>query len=145
MRSARAFAGIAVALALALAGCSPAATVGTTSGPTATAAPSVGAALHASDFAAALKRSGTVLIDVRTPAEFASGHLPGAINLDLTGGTFAAQLGSLAKDTTYALYCHSGNRSGTALSMMTSSGFTSAYHLAGGITAWTNAHGDTVT
>lgn len=145
MRASLRVAAVAAAGLLALAGCSSSTTVNTSTGPTATATPALGSALSAADFAAAIKLPNTVLIDVRTPSEFASGHLPGATNLDLNGGAFAAQVASLDKSKTYALYCHSGNRSGQALSLMKAAGFTSVYHLNGGITAWTNAGGNTTT
>ncbi len=107
----------------------------------ATAAPTGGAALDAKGFAAAIKVPGTVVIDVRTPAEYADGHLAGARNLDVNAADFATKAAALPKGVPYALYCHSGNRSGTALAIMTRLGYTTAYHLAGGITAWTSAGG----
>lgn len=70
-----------------------------------------------------------VIIDVRTPEEFAAGHLPGARNLDLNGGDFAAALDGLDKSTPYLLYCRSGNRSGMALEMMQQAGFTDVKNL----------------
>ena len=87
-------------------------------------------------FSTAVSAPGTVLLDVRTPAEYAAGHLPGARNLDIEGPGFAAQIASLDKNATYAVYCHSGNRSGAALEQMAAAGFTHVYDLAGGIAAW---------
>jgi rhodanese-related sulfurtransferase len=100
--------------------------------------------LDVSDFAALTATSGTVLLDVRTPAEFAAGHLTGARNLDLQSADFDTQLSSLDHAATYAVYCHSGNRSGQALARMQAAGFTHAADLAGGITAWT-ADGQAIT
>lgn len=119
--------------------------VSATAGPTAEAAPAAGSELEPQDFAAALKRSGTTLIDVRTPAEFAEGHLPGAVNIDVESPTFVDQVRALDPAGTYALYCHSGNRSGVAMANMMQLGFTQVYHLAGGISAWQDAGGDVVT
>ena len=65
----------------------------------------------------------TAVIDVRTPAEFASGHLEGAVNIDWEGTDFAGQVAALDKNGTYVLYCRSGNRAGQALDAMTSMGF----------------------
>jgi phage shock protein E len=105
------------------------------------AAPANGAEVDAATFAAAMKRPGTVVLDVRTPAEFAEGHLAGAINLDVNAADFRAKVGAMAKDVPYAVYCRSGNRSATALAIMKGLGFTQTYHLGGGITAWTAAGG----
>jgi rhodanese-related sulfurtransferase len=107
--------------------------------------PANGTAVDAATFAAALQSPGTVVVDVRTPSEFASGHLVGARNIDVNAADFATTIGALAKDAPYAVYCHSGNRSGTAVAAMTKAGFTHTFHLAGGITAWTAAGGSVVT
>lgn len=65
-----------------------------------------------------------VVIDVRTPAEFAEGHLRGAVNLDLQSGSFEQQVGDLATDGSYLVYCRSGNRSAKAAGIMRDLGFT---------------------
>ncbi|HMR48737.1 MAG TPA: rhodanese-like domain-containing protein [Arachnia sp.] len=67
---------------------------------------------------------GTVLIDVRTPQEFADGHLQDAINIDIQSPDFTAQLSELPTDGSYVVYCRSGNRSAQAISQMTQLGFT---------------------
>ncbi len=64
-----------------------------------------------------------VIIDVRTPGEFASGHLEGAINIDVQSADFAAQVMELDKDGEYFIYCRSGNRSGQAIAQMNQMGF----------------------
>lgn len=66
----------------------------------------------------------TAVIDVRTPAEFATGHLDGAINIDWEGATFADEVAALDPNGTYLLYCRSGNRAGQAKAAMESLGFT---------------------
>jgi rhodanese-related sulfurtransferase len=66
----------------------------------------------------------TAVIDVRTPDEFASGHLAGALNIDVEGADFAGAIASLDKTGTYVLYCRSGHRAGIALDTMKSLGFT---------------------
>ncbi len=101
--------------------------------------PANGAELTADAFATAMTAPKTVLLDVRTPEEFAAGHLQGATNIDLNGGNFEALVGALDTSVPYALYCRSGNRSGTALGIMKGLGFTSTYHLGGGIGAWTQS------
>lgn len=72
---------------------------------------------------------GAVLIDVRTPEEYAMGHLEGAQLLDLNGGEFAAALPQLSPDAEYLLYCRSGNRSAQAMKMMEDAGFTDVTNL----------------
>lgn len=74
-----------------------------------------------------------VIIDVRTPAEFAGGKLPGAKNIDIFSKDFTNQIDKLDKDKTYLLYCRSGNRSGQACNIMAGLGFTKLYNLAGGV------------
>lgn len=140
-------AGAVLASALALSGCSSQSSEGVsvTTGPTASVAPAVGATLDAAEFAAALKAPQTVLLDVRTPAEFAEGHLPGATNLDVQSPEFAAQVAGLDPTVPYAVYCRSGNRSQAALEVMAQGGVTNAYHLGGGIGAWQQAGGEIVT
>jgi len=76
----------------------------------------------------------TFWIDVRTPSEFAEGHLPEAYNIPLQefDTRFAAELSD--KNAVVALYCRSGNRSGQALSKAQALGYTRAFN-AGGFAA----------
>lgn len=101
--------------------------------------PRGGSALGADDFATAMQSPGTVLIDVRTPQEFAAGHIEGAVNIDVSASGFETALGELDPKVPYAVYCRSGNRSAKALAVMEHLGFVSAYHLDGGIGAWTRS------
>jgi len=64
------------------------------------------------------------VIDVRTPAEFAAGHVAGARNIDVEAADFATQVGSLDKKAPYLLYCRSGRRSALAADQMAGMGFT---------------------
>jgi len=66
---------------------------------------------------------GTIIIDVRTPAEYATGHLDGALNIDVQSADFAAQISELDPSQPYFIYCRSGNRSGQAISKMANMGF----------------------
>jgi rhodanese-related sulfurtransferase len=105
------------------------------------------AAQHRSpqDFAAAASQPGTVVLDVRTPAEFAAGHLAGAVNIDSSSADFRDRLASLDQGRSYAVYCHSGRRSAAALDVMSELGFTKSYDLAGGMGAWVASGGQVVT
>jgi len=66
-----------------------------------------------------------VIIDVRTPAEYAEGHLQGARNIDVSSPGFADVIAELPADGEYLVYCRSGNRSAAAASIMRDHGFTS--------------------
>ncbi|WP_426491881.1 rhodanese-like domain-containing protein [Hymenobacter sp. 102] len=70
-----------------------------------------------------LQQPGTVLLDVRTPEEFAAGHLAGAENLNFNSPDFASRLASLDPNKVYVLYCRSGNRSNQAGLVMQDKGF----------------------
>lgn len=82
---------------------------------------------------------GLVVLDVRTPEEFAAGHLNGAQLLDFQSPSFVDELGVLDRDTPYLVYCHSGNRSAQAVAQMQELGFTTVFEIAGGVTAWQEA------
>jgi phage shock protein E len=60
----------------------------------------------------------TVVVDVRTPAEYATGHLEGAVNIDFQSPSFGAEVSGLDSDADYVVYCQSGNRSAQAASAM---------------------------
>ena len=79
------------------------------------------------------------IIDVRTVEEFNSGHIAGASYIDFYKKDFQHNLAKLDKDKTYLLYCRTGRRSGIALDMMKTMGFTHSYNMLGGITQWTAA------
>jgi rhodanese-related sulfurtransferase len=70
-----------------------------------------------------------IVIDVRSAAEFAEGHVQGAVNLDINNGSFQAKLSSLDNSVGYALYCRSGSRSAMAAELMATSGFTEVHDL----------------
>ncbi len=82
---------------------------------------------------------GLVILDIRTPEEFAAGHLAGAINIDYYASDFESKLGALDLEQPYVMYCNSGNRSANALPLMDSIGFREVYELDGGIQAWYSA------
>ena len=60
----------------------------------------------------------TVIVDVRTPAEYATGHLEGAVNIDFQSPSFDDVVAELDSDADYVVYCQSGNRSAQAVSVM---------------------------
>jgi rhodanese-related sulfurtransferase len=77
---------------------------------------------------------GVILIDVRTPGEFAEGNIVNALNIDVQSSSFDAQIAELDPTKTYALYCRSGNRSGIAAEKMADAGFTNIYNATVGFT-----------
>ncbi len=77
-----------------------------------------------------------VILDVRTPEEFAEGHLADATNLDFYADTFRDELNQRDKDKRYLIYCRSGNRSGRTLNIMDELGFREVYNVSGGILRW---------
>jgi rhodanese-related sulfurtransferase len=87
-------------------------------------------------FADAIRQTGVILIDVRTPAEYATGYIASARNIDVNAADFAQRIAALDKAGRYALYCRTGHRSATAAAQMAAAGFTNVVDLAGGITAW---------
>lgn len=80
--------------------------------------------------------AGLVVLDVRTPQEFADGHLADATNIDFYGSSFVPELDGLDKDRPYFVYCRSGNRSAQTVQTMHDLGFTEVYELEGGIVNW---------
>ncbi|WP_075726172.1 rhodanese-like domain-containing protein [Corynebacterium aquilae] len=103
------------ATSLALATCLQACSTNTeTTAPTTTAASDTTAGTHAEK---------PIVIDVRTPGEFADGHLEGARNIDFNGANFTSEIETLDRDASYVLYCRSGNRAGQALKKMEDMGF----------------------
>lgn len=72
-----------------------------------------------------------VIVDVRTPQEFAAGHIDGAINIE--HGSIAQGLAKagVGKDDKVMLYCQSGRRSGMALDTLKGLGFSKAENVGG--------------
>jgi rhodanese-related sulfurtransferase len=91
------------------------------------------------EFAKTVSDSSVVVLDVRTPAEFMSGHLANAINIDVEGMQFNNDVSKLDKSKTYAVYCRSGRRSAIATDEMSKLGFKTLFNLEGGTGAWSAA------
>ena len=84
-----------------------------------------------------------VVIDVRTPAEFAAGHVADALNIDVTSRSFSDDLAELDKDQAYLVYCQTGNRSETAVAKMRELGFSDLVD-AGGVASLQDAGAEIV-
>lgn len=81
-----------------------------------------------------------VLVDVRTPAEYAEGHIRDSRLIDYYDRRFATTIQSLPRDVDVVLYCRSGRRSADAKHMLDSMGYTHVMNMAGGIVAWQANH-----
>jgi rhodanese-related sulfurtransferase len=79
------------------------------------------------------------VLDVRTAKEFATGHMPGAINIDINAPDFEQKVSSLDKTKTYLVHCAAGVRSARACGQMSGLNFPSLYNLEGGFRAWEKA------
>lgn len=124
--------------ALALAGCA-------TVPPAEAGAAQQGAAvvtLPASELASLIASGDVVLIDVRTPEEFAAGRLPGALNAPLQ--TFDPATIPIEQNRETILYCGSSRRSGIAAEQLSAYLGTEVRHLEGGIAAWQQAGGEVI-
>ena len=114
-------------VAAALVGC------GGTSSPD--VAPTVGVRTVSPDAAKALIAAGDVtVIDVRTPEEFAAGHVAGATNINVESADFGDRIEALDASDAYVVYCRSGRRSAFAADLMKQARFTDVAD-AGGLDA----------
>ncbi|CAM3993251.1 rhodanese-like domain-containing protein [Mesobacillus thioparans] len=87
------------------------------------------------DKAKELIDSGEVqVLDVRTPDEFAAGHIPGAKLIPLQ--VIESMLSELDKDEKYLVVCRSGNRSTEASGILADKGFKNIYNMTGGLNEW---------
>jgi rhodanese-related sulfurtransferase len=106
--------------------------------------PSVGQLTTADAEALLAKPEGVMIIDARSPAEYAVSHLPGAVNVDpsTSASTFQSTYGQSLKDKTVVVYCSVGMRSstlaGTIGAAAKSSGASAVYNLQGGVFRWHN-------
>jgi phage shock protein E len=74
------------------------------------------------------------VLDVRTPEEFAAGHVPGAVNIPHE--QMAARIGEVPQDKDVVLYCKSGRRAALAADVLAAKGYTRLSHLEGDMPAW---------
>ena len=95
------------------------------------------AKLGPNEFEALLAKDATAqLVDVRTPEEYAAGHIEGARLINIYDADFTDQINKLDKAKPVMVYCAAGSRSGSAAKQMSKMGFKKVYDLAGGMGAW---------
>lgn len=82
------------------------------------------------------KNKAIVVLDVRTPEEFAAGHLKGARNIDIRQPVSYSKLDQLNPKTTYLVYCRTNHRSGMAVDYMMQKGFKNVYQMMDGFPGW---------
>ena len=83
-----------------------------------------------------MNKENVVLLDVRTPEEYKTEHIPQSTLIDVQQPGFVDSIQTLDKNKTYLLYCRSGKRSQKAVNLMKENGFKRVYHLKGGIICW---------
>ena len=89
--------------------------------------------------AATIPGKAIIVIDVRTPEEFAEGHIKDARNVDIASPDFQKNLAKLDPSKRYLVHCAAGGRSTRSLSLLIKAGFKSILHLDGGLNAWKEA------
>ncbi len=82
------------------------------------------------------KSKKNVLLDVRTPEEFAEGHVPGAINIDVKNNNFTDEISKLDTKNNYYIYCKSGVRAKLATDKMQEKGFKNAVNFKDGMSTY---------
>ncbi len=95
--------------------------------------------VDAAGAAALIKEKRVVVVDVRTPEEYADGHIAGSTNIDFAARDFQKKLNALSRTNTYLVHCASGGRSTLSLETFKKLGFKSVVHLDGGFRAWKKA------
>ncbi|MDD4923579.1 MAG: rhodanese-like domain-containing protein [Dehalococcoidales bacterium] len=80
-----------------------------------------------------------IILDVRTPAEYASGYIENAVNIDYYEDDFEETLDTYDKNKTYLIYCRTANRTASVMTIMQRLEFTEVYNMQGGINAWISA------
>ncbi len=96
--------------------------------------------LEPSEFKKKIEGKTVQIIDIRTPPEFAKGHIENAQNIDYYSTTFYNDMDKFDKKQALYIYCRSGNRTLLATSELQKLGFTVIYELKSGINGWQSAN-----
>jgi rhodanese-related sulfurtransferase len=92
--------------------------------------------IAAADYEKRRAKGKPVVLDVRSPEEFARGHIPGAVNIDINAPDFAAKTAQFDKKQTILVNCHAGSRGAIASAELARLGFKTVCNLDGGLQAW---------
>lgn len=92
--------------------------------------------LEPTAYATATTAQSVTIIDVRTPEEYAAGHIPGAVNINVQSENFEQMLQQYNKKKPVYIYCQSGKRSAKASEQMKAMGFKQITDLKGGYKNW---------
>lgn len=87
-------------------------------------------------FSELMQQPNTVILDVRTPAEYQQGHIPHATLINFHDQNFSQELDSLDKSKTYLVYCAVGGRSSKASQLLVDKGFKYVDNLEHGYSQW---------
>ena len=80
-----------------------------------------------------------IVVDVRTPEEYDSGHIEGAVNINIQAADFAKKLAELDQTKPVLVHCAAGGRSTRSLPVLKEQKFPAIYHMNGGFKEWTAA------
>jgi phage shock protein E len=130
---------IILATVLAVAGCGGVPSAAPVVAPAAVAAQTknLPADLDVATAASLHGQSDVVFLDVRTPEEYAEGHIPGVVLIPLD--ELPHRIDEVPKDKTVVVTCRSGNRSAQAAEILRQAGYSNVHNMTGGITAWQQA------
>lgn len=95
--------------------------------------------VNADEFEKLSKEPDTIILDVRSPREYAAGHIKNSVLIDFNAKDFDEKIKQLDKSKTYLVHCAVGGRSAKACSKMDSFDFPKVVNLEGGIKAWEKA------
>lgn len=76
------------------------------------------------------------LVDVRTPEEYAKGHIGDAVNINVNASDFEERISQMDKEAPIYLYCKKGGRSNRAVGILQDLGFETIYDYSGGYDDW---------
>jgi rhodanese-related sulfurtransferase len=92
--------------------------------------------VDATQFKSLSEQENVIILDVRTFQEVALGKIPNAIVIDIYDSDFETKVTQLPKEKSILIYCSAGVRSAKAGEYLISNGYTSVYHLQGGLGDW---------